>query len=448
MSKKLLFFSFLILILSSCHGVTNVDLRTQTKTPVVLPDTWTPEPTNFTSPTPSPTPTQPPPFSPSPSSGGHSGLTPTAEPPAAVPPLTSGEEVTIISIRMFTPNQGWAVGTQGPTIPRILITNDGAQSWQDRTPPIEFSSNPFLMSQTPAVYFWDQNTAWVLYEQEIIADEPDQHHIWHTSDGGVNWSASDPLPYQIELYSGTPAQFFFIGPQQGWFLSHSIMTHMHDYSSLFRTLDGGQTWHLVNQPGDSMIEALANTEIAFSNEKAGWMLKDSLGGFEPFLEVTLNGGIRWQQVDLPAPDGSWFNLDRRCIGSDPVFFPDGEGRFLLNCAAFDEDLGTYDLETAASYIYSSDNMGSVWQIKQLPSSVNQLVFHDGQIGHALGSDHYITRDGGASWNLVKSVSWTGDFSFISPLEIWAVARDGDEIALVHSVDGGDTYQLIQPIILD
>ena len=56
-------------------------------------------------------------------------------------------------------------------------------------------------------------------------------------------------------------------------------------------MDGGQNWTLVNSPGNSQIERLENTEMAFANPDVGWMLKDSLGGFEPFIEITRDGGV-------------------------------------------------------------------------------------------------------------------------------------------------------------
>ena len=446
-SKKMMYVSILFLILAGCRTFLSETKVTNTITPVIMSDTWTPGPTNNPGITITPTPTTPPPTDTPAVVGSPIGPNPTGVPSSSAPPLISGDEITITSIHMFTPEKGWAVGHQQGPVPRILLTKDAGRSWEDLTPPLVFSTQPYMIDLNPITFFWDQTTAWVLYTQEVIAGQPNTQRIWRTDDSGLTWTPSEPLPYPIDLLTGTPGQFFFLNPQQGWFLSHSEITHMHDYSNLFGTLDGGQTWLLVNQPGDSMIETLVNTEMAYANSNQGWMLKDSLGGFEPFLEVTWNAGYSWEQVDLPAPDGDWINLDRRCIGYDPVFFPDRSGAFLLNCVPYNDKIQTYDLEDTTSYIYRSNDFGYHWQIQELPSTVTQLDYLDDQLGFALGRNHYRTRDGGASWQLIKNVTWSGQFSFISSHEAWAVAREGDEIALVHTSDGGLTYEINQPLII-
>jgi len=78
--------------------------------------------------------------------------------------------------------------------------------------------------------------------------------------------------------------------------------------------------------------------------------------------------------------------------------------------------------------------------------VESLIFLDEQEGWAFGRDYYKTTDGGLSWVVVKTVNWDGQFSFVDSLNGWAVARNLDEIALVKTVDGGQTWQIIEPTI--
>jgi photosystem II stability/assembly factor-like uncharacterized protein len=58
---------------------------------------------------------------------------------------------------------------------------------------------------------------------------------------------------------------------------------------------------------------------------------------------------------------------------------------------------------------------------------------------------YETRDGGETWELIKTVSWDGQFSFIDEQNGWAIARNQDEIALVRTEDGGRTWSQLDPI---
>jgi hypothetical protein len=66
-------------------------------------------------------------------------------------------------------------------------------------------------------------------------------------------------------------------------------------------------------------------------------------------------------------------------------------------------------------------------------------------GFAMGEDHYQTMNGGADWNKIKTVTWQGQFSFISPNRGWAVARRNGDIALVVTSDGGRSYQQLNPL---
>jgi len=68
------------------------------------------------------------------------------------------------------------------------------------------------------------------------------------------------------------------------------------------------------------------------------------------------------------------------------------------------------------------------------------------VGWSVGRDLYLTLDGGFSWTKVKSVTWDGQFSFVSQALGWAVARSEEAIALVTTSDGGRSWTEIQPRI--
>jgi photosystem II stability/assembly factor-like uncharacterized protein len=349
---------------------------------------------------------------------------------------------------MITSSKGWGVGYQGDNYSRILFTEDGGKSWVDRTLPKAFYSLSDSIIDETIELFWDESKAWVLFPRPTLHEGPGTYRVWRTTDSGTTWTASDPLPFPLDLSYLNPGEFFFLNPDLGWLRTHHGITHMHDISYLFQTTDGGQTWSLINRPGNSMIEVLVNTELAFANPQDGWMLKDSLGGFTPFVEVTRDGGLAWERIDLPPPDGDWISHDSRCIGIDPIFFKESRVSFILNCMLLDPETRTYDPERTVSYLYSSPDLGSSWQIQELPGMIEQLVFLNEMEGFALGREHFRTRDGGASWEQIKTVNWSGDFTFISVQEAWAVARDGEDIALVHTVDGGESYQIINPVLIE
>jgi hypothetical protein len=66
---------------------------------------------------------------------------------------------------------------------------------------------------------------------------------------------------------------------------------------------------------------------------------------------------------------------------------------------------------------------------------------------ALGREIFISEDQGLTWTLLKQVAWDGQFSFIDRMNGWAVARNEEDIAFVVTVDGGSTWQLIEPALI-
>ena len=454
MSRRLLVIAVLTLLLASCQAGLP-ETSPGGPSPPVLPNTWTLEPSqtpNQIQPSqaqdevpgtpgtaPMPTASLVSPFTPSPTRSRLHYPTPM--------PLVSGMEFDLLYIEMFTPQRGWALGSQRDHYAWILATGDGGRTWTDRTPQLKFYNRGKAGLEDIAVHFQDEFTALVLFHAEVMGEDYGVHRVWRTADGGESWLPSEQLPLPINTHHIEPEEFFFLNEHIGWLRLNVGLNfgHNRDDACLFRTVDGGDNWELVNQPGDSQIEARENSAMAFANHYEGWMVKDSLGdGYFPFLEHTRDGGQSWAWVSLPAPDGSWEDQDRRCIGLDPHFFRDGSGTFLLNCLAYDEELEDYDSEMTTSYLYRSPDYWVNWDIQELPSPVSQLIFLDGDLGYAMGMEHYRTVDGGGTWELIKTVGWEGKFSFISPYEAWAVALDTGQIALVHTVDGGETYKIIEP----
>ena len=105
-----------------------------------------------------------------------------------------------------------------------------------------------------------------------------------------------------------------------------------------------------------------------------------------------------------------------------------------------------DIAWSYTYIYHTNDRGETWEFNKLPTPVHQLFFIDEKNGWAFGRDLYRTMNGGSNWELYKSVNWDGTFSFISSEIGWAVARNEAEIALVNSINRGQTWQIIEPIV--
>jgi photosystem II stability/assembly factor-like uncharacterized protein len=349
---------------------------------------------------------------------------------------------------MASSSKGWALGTQDNKYFYILFTQDAGLSWEDRSPPVQLPIREY--SRNDEIFFSQagENTAWVLFSDTKALANEGIHQIWRTDDGGHTWSNSDPLPFTYGAAYIHPGWFHFIDKDLGWLFAQSEFFQMHDWSYLFATKNGGMTWELVNSTGDSMIENLMNTGIAFANDNDGWVTKYDLGGGfgGPYIEQTRDGGYTWEEVLLPAPSGIEWDYRRSWKSLQPIFLNPQKGMLLLQHFRYDEKEGKLIRDNPDTYVYSSDDWGKHWEMIKLTGSVDHLLFVSPEIGFAMGRDHFKTINGGASWEKIKTVSWDGQFSFINETEGWVVAQNDDQIALLHTKDGGKTYQEIKPII--
>jgi photosystem II stability/assembly factor-like uncharacterized protein len=427
---------------------------------IELPATWTIEPSATREPTqtkqimlyPTGTPTTTPTpdfIPPTPPKRTFTFPTYTPCPIEDLPPLSAGEEVQITQIEMVNSSKGWALGTQDDEYFYILYTRDGALSWENRTPPVQLPVRDY--SRNDEIFF-DQageNTAWVLFSDTKFSAIDGSIMIWRTDDGGHTWLPSDPLTFPHAAPDIHPGWLHFIDKENGWLFAKSEFFQMHDWSYLFATQDGGITWELVNSTGDSMIENLMNTGIAFANLIDGWVTKYDLGGGfgDPFIEQTHDGGHTWEKILLPSlDDNEWIEPKPSCQSIHPVFLDPKRGALLLQCFHYDEEKHQAVKDNPDSYVYSTSDWGKHWDRVKLSSSADHLFFVTPQIGFAMGRDHFKTIDGGANWEKIKTVSWDGQFSLINEIEGWVIAQKDDQIALLHTSDGGKTYQELKPVI--
>ncbi len=389
---------------------------------------------------------------PSPTNTEAAPPTPTPAPPQIpdgpnLQVLQSGDEVIITTIHMLDELTGWGIGHQ--TLrgsDHILFTEDGGQTWSGRTPPEPAPEDP-AGTKTAWAYFADERFAWVIYTPQGGPPPMSDQYVWHTHDGGESWEPSMKLPtLGLEAYF-VPEGFFFLDELTGWLLVHIDAGMSHDYSYLFSTKDGGVTWQRVSDPYGDGIQSLHNSGMAFVNAEFGWVSKDNLGVMAgAFFEQTTDGGSTWDDVFLPAPpEHDWFKEVSRCNVSSPVFTAEETAHLIVKCRLYGEDVSTYDV-WSFSYIYSTPDLGETWLNSLLPSPVESLLFLDENEGWAFGRDYYKTIDGGLTWDKVKTVNWDGQFSFVDSKNGWAVARNLDEIALVKTVNGGQTWQIVEPVV--
>ncbi len=378
--------------------------------------------------------------------------TPTAVPPSATattPPVNpiqhfpAGQEFTITAIHMIDANVGWAIGGLVGVGDHVLYTSDGGNTWKDVTPPEEQPASSERLSATG--FFQDAQTAWVTYAISGGNPVPAQPVVWHTSDGGATWQASQPLDITglSEIY--VPSDLQFVAGQDGWLLVHVGVGMNHDYVALYRSSDGGLSWRRILDPyNDGGIQSCSKTGMLFTDATHGWLTGDCNGVKAGVLLFnSTDAGSTWQEVSLPAPANApaLFDVNTQvaCGSYDPFFFGNDLGHLSVRCADYSgaQISNTY-------YIYTTQNGGSTWTVASYPGEA--LYFFSADSGWALSTKIQHTTDGGASWTPISDVTWTAQMDFISEQIGWGVARAGDQVALVKTTDGGGHWTMLVPTV--
>ena len=188
---------------------------------------------------------------------------------------------------------GW--GLSGPY---LFATSDGAKTWREATPPETLPQGSASFASGAAL---DASTAWIIFLSDgHISPEA---VIWHTTDGGRNWTPSPPLNHQV-IGDKVWAQFAVLDAQNVWMMVRGVYVGAgtHYNHELFRTTDGGLTWNsLDGQTSDNY------SGMVFADSNFGLRTLQTTGAYAaapPAYEVTTDGGVTWQTRELPPPPGS------------------------------------------------------------------------------------------------------------------------------------------------
>src|SRR5436190_1166842 len=124
-----------------------------------------------------------------------SSVRPSAEP--------APSHVALESLRMITPQVGWAVSADDDGNPRgIVRTTDGGRAWSNAGP-------PGLTGQGLRAAFYGTNDAWVTWSGRRSRARP---VTYRTADGGATWSRMGTIPMAVP---GASAPDMVTG-QVGW----------------------------------------------------------------------------------------------------------------------------------------------------------------------------------------------------------------------------------------
>ncbi|WP_127532009.1 WD40/YVTN/BNR-like repeat-containing protein [Paenibacillus kobensis] len=360
-------------------------------------------------------------------------VTDTTKIESSTTPLNAGLH-HISEFSMHDNDKGWVLSGDEQGYKYLYHTQDRLQHLQDRT--------PWSMKQHVFFFALNDQSAWAVWED----DNEKQLLIWHTNNGGVDWSQSSFNETIGERGAGFH-NLYFISDQIGWM--HITDNSGADFSTslIYFTDTGGDSWKPIVTQSDANIKLGVEGnkgKIMFKNQKEGflgtthvaktpvWYRSHDSGnswGLEPLIEATDHSG-----------EERIFTVDT------PIFFDDKQGI----AAVTGNQLYS---------IFTTQDGGSTWieRFTNPSPNINQLSAIDTEHLWAVDNkfdlihidnieDQWQTVINAEKISGIKN-SIIQSSQFITDHEGWvSVGPAGASANIYHTVDGGASWEELEPII--
>ena len=289
-----------------------------------------------------------------------------------------------------------------PGVRELLITHDNGQNWKTIPTPID--------NMLECATMLDDKTGWVV-------DHSGQ--VLSTSTGGAAWTKT----FQLDDFTGAE-NIEFLNENEGW---------IKEFLSIWRTVDGGLTWHKTFGPLTAGIGEKSYGMFPISGDRAvslgaqGRVYFTESGGRSWKLESPFQESAFFTDVWFDSPSHGWITgtansnallLETKNFGDSwtQISLPYDIGIFPSSVCALgqrawiagDIRVGPEESVVLEGVLLHSDDGGKQWQ--RIPFSKGEpffttIRFSDEMSGWLVGRDSlYRSDDGGKNWKKVITLT--------------------------------------------
>ncbi|OWA37445.1 hypothetical protein B9G55_05160 [Saccharibacillus sp. O16] len=361
-------------------------------------------------------------------------------------------QTRLTEMHLFNDTTGMAWGLTRSAL-RMYLTQNNGKNWTPLSPSeqVTFSNVPEYGRE---VFFTDPQHGWVVRS----AGSAEETLVLRTIDGGENWALAT-LGRLDEL----PVSFYFADNRRGWLLtSKSAATVGREDKTLYRTIDGGESWRAVmrtassTQPNGSihpLPELGYASGIHFKSDGSGYATMSELG--QPAVYQTMDGGKNWNKSStFASPSEKQMSACDIYVNGKPQSYANDSGSWV--------PMGCKQRDTVHYDGYFTPDNGQTWKWVSFPlpaqTALNPTVspvFMDRMNGWmARGSKIYRTQNGGVKWNLLPENKKLGEnmekypeifqLEFVSDKVGWILIGKTEirRSLLMQTLDGGLTWTVL------
>ena len=294
-----------------------------------------------------------------------------------------GVDAGLRGLSVVDAETAWCGGGDGT----LLRTTDGGVTWEPRPVPggedLDFRS----------ISAHDADTVWV-----ASAGEGELSRIYHTEDGGLNWTLQHTNKEPLGFYDSIA----FWDKQRGLVLGDQVGGRL----TILRTEDGGANWTRVSageqplSPEGECAFAASGTSIALASKRYAWI---GTGGTTSRVFTSVNAGKAWE-VSFPLHVG-----DEEVESSGIFSLSTLDGRRGLAVGGDYKEPGR-----ATTHFARTEDGGRTWRSPSVAANASPAGFRscvaadpsaEQRAWIAVGTEGAdVSLDGGLTWRAAGEVS--------------------------------------------